>query len=426
MKAVIVSIGDEVLTGEVADTNAAWLAERLLELGVEVAYHTCVGDTEEHIKQSLRYASHRVNLVVATGGLGPTNDDLTRHAVAKAAQAPLELHEESLAAIEERFRRFGRPLPAQNRIQAMIPQGATVLPNSEGTAPGFVCRLNDAYVAFLPGVPREMKAMFETSLAPFITALPIERRAVRVERLHTFGLPESVVNEKLGPLMLRGSNPLLGLRVSGGVVSIKLLATGARESAAERLLGPTVETVRQRLGEAIFGSGGDTMELAVARLLECHGTTLAVAESCTGGLVGHLLTNVPGISRCLLEDLVTYSNTAKTELLGVPAEMIQSVGAVSEEAARAMAEGVRRRAKADIGLSTTGIAGPTGGSDAKPVGLVYIGLATKDGTRVERVQLVGGREVIKDRAAKYALNILRLHLRKMGDWSKCQDVTRDA
>lgn len=424
MKAVILSIGDEVLNGEVADTNAAWLAERLLELGVEIAYHTCVGDVEEHIEQSLRYAAKRVNLIVATGGLGPTQDDLTRHAVAKVANAPLELHEESLARLEERFRRWGRPMPPQNRIQAMIPAGAEVLPNTEGTAAGFIARIGSAYAAFLPGVPREMKAMYEKSLQPFIMALPIERRAVRVERFHTFGVPESLVNEKLGPMMQRGANPLVGLRVSGGVVSIKLLATGQDLSGAERVLAPAAEAVRQRLGEAIFGMGSDTLELAVARLLEARGATIAIAESCTGGLVGHLLTNVPGISRFLLEDLVTYSNAAKTELLGVPAATIQAVGAVSEEVARAMAEGVRRRAKADIGLSTTGIAGPDGGSPEKPVGLVYIGLASQAGTSVERLTLVGSREIIKDRAAKSALNTLRLHLLRMGDWSR--EKTRNA
>jgi nicotinamide-nucleotide amidase len=243
---------------------------------------------------------------------------------------------------------------------------------------------------------------------------------VRVERFHTFGVPESTVNERLGPLVLRGANPLVGLRVGSGVVSIKLLATGADDAAAERTLAPAVEAVQQRFGETIFGTGSDTLELAVARLLERHGKTLAVAESCTGGLVGHLLTNVSGISRFLLEDLVTYSNAAKTELLGVPAETIQAVGAVSEQVAKAMAEGVRKRAKADIGLSTTGIAGPTGGSAEKPVGLVYIGLASEAGSSVERVTLVGGRELIKDRAARFALNTLRLHLRKMGDWSKCK------
>jgi len=418
MKAVILSIGDEVLTGEVADTNAAWLAERLLGMGMELAYHTCVGDVEEHIAQAVRYACRRVNLLVATGGLGPTNDDLTRHAVAKAMNVPLELHDESLARIEERFRRYGRPMPAQNRIQAMVPQGATVLPNAEGTAPGFVVRLSGTHAAFLPGVPREMKAMFQASLEPFIQSLPLERAVVQVARLHTFGIPESLVNEKLCHLMTRGANPLIGLRVSGGVISVKLTATGASRHEARRLLGPAVAEVRRRLGDAVFGEGDETLELAVARQLERHAATLAVAESCTGGLVGHMLTNVPGISRFLLEDLVTYSNAAKAELLGVPAETIESAGAASEQVAAAMAEGVRRRAKAHVGLSTTGIAGPTGGTDAKPVGLVFVGLAAEGGAKVQRLQLVGDRQVIKSRAARHALNYLRLHLLKAGGWSQ--------
>jgi nicotinamide-nucleotide amidase len=196
------------------------------------------------------------------------------------------------------------------------------------------------------------------------------------------------------------------------------MASGVDARAAERVLAPASEAVRQRLGEAIFGTGNDTIEVAVARLLEQHAKSIAVAESVTGGLIGHLLTNVPGISRFLREDLVTYSNEAKTELLGVPAEMLESVGAVSEEVARAMAEGVRRRASADIGLATTGIAGPSGGRPGKPVGLVYVALASEADTRVERVTFVGGRELIKDRAAKYALNALRLHLMKIGDWSR--------
>ena len=418
MKAVILSIGDEVLTGDVVDSNAAWLAERLVEMGVEVVRHECVGDFEDVVEATLRRAVQGTDLVVGTGGLGPTEDDLTRHAVAKAAAAPLELHEESLAAIQERFRRFGRPMPTQNSIQAMIPRGATVLPNSEGTAPGFVVRCFGCHVAFLPGVPREMKAMFEKSLAPCLLALPIERRAVRVARLHLYGMPESLVNERIRHLLARTANPLVGLRVSGGVVSVKLLASGATPEEAERVLQPARDDAERRLGDAVFGRGSDTMEQVVARLLEEHGRTIAVAESCTGGLIGHLLTQVPGISRFFLEDLVTYSNEAKVELLGVPAETIGRVGAVSEEVAAAMAEGVRRRSRAALGLSTTGIAGPAGGSPEKPVGLVYVGLAAEGGTRVERFTLVGGREVIKDRAAKYALNIVRLHLQKLGDWSQ--------
>jgi len=417
MKAVILSVGDEVLCGEVVDTNAAWLAERLTEMGIEVVRHGTVGDVEEEIEEAVRDAARRTHLVVVSGGLGPTEDDLTRHALAKAAGAPLELHEGSLVQIEERFRRHGRRMSARNRIQAMIPAGATVLPNSEGTAPGFIVRCGETHVAVLPGVPREMKAMFENHLAPFIQALPIERWAVRIERLQLFGMPESLVNQIIRHLMRRGANPLVGIRVSDGVITVKLTATGRTEREAAEIIRPAWEEARRALGDAVFGGRDDTLEEVVARLLERHSKTIGVAESCTGGLIGHWLTQVSGISRFFLEDLVTYSNEAKVELLGVPAKTIEAVGAVSEEVAAAMAEGVRRRAKADLGLSTTGIAGPTGGSPEKPVGLVYVGLATEAGTEVKRLQLVGARAVIKDRAAKSALNLLRLRLQELGDWS---------
>jgi len=418
MKAAILSIGDEILTGEIPDTNAAWLAERLFALGTEIDRHVTVGDVEAEIESALREAAARAHLVVTTGGLGPTEDDLTRHAVAKVADAPLELHEPSLAHIEERFRRYGRTMPPRNRIQAMIPAGAIVLDNSEGTANGFVVRCGDAHIAALPGVPHEMRAMFENHLASFIEGLPLERHAVAVEKLKIFGLPESSVNERIRHLMTRGANPTVGLRVDGGVITVKFTATGSSLEEARRLIAPAREAAERQLGDAVFGYDETTIEQAVAQLLERHRLTVAVAESCTGGLVGHYLTEVPGISRFLLEDLVTYSNEAKLELLGVARETIEAVGAVSEEVAGQMAAGVRQRAAADIGLSTTGIAGPTGGSPQKPVGLVFVGLATEDWTRVERLKLVGSRTIIKERAAKAALDILRLHLKRIGDWSK--------
>jgi nicotinamide-nucleotide amidase len=366
----------------------------------------------------VREAAGRADLVVVTGGLGPTEDDLTRHGVAAAAGLPLDLDEDSLEHIEERFRRHGRSMPARNRIQAMVPQGARVLPNSQGTAPGFVVRCGDAHVAVLPGVPLEMETMFRAHLVPYIQDLPIERQAIRVERLRLFGMPESLVNERIASLMARTANPLIGLLVTEGVITVKLTATCRTEAEAAAAIRPAREEARKLLGDAVFGAGDETLQDAIAGLLERHQKTLAVAESCTGGLVGHYLTEVPGISRVLLEDLVTYSNEAKVELLHVPWETIQAVGAVSEEVAAAMAAGVRRRAKADIGLSTTGIAGPTGAGPHKPVGLVYTGLATDQVTRVERLKLVGDRQVVKDRAAKSALNMLRLHLQKLGDWSR--------
>ena len=416
MNAAILSVGDEVVSGQIADTNAAWLAEQLGALGVEVTRHEAVRDLEEDIEEAVRRAAARAHLVAVTGGLGPTEDDLTRHGIAAAAGVPLDLDEASLGHIEERFRRYGREMPPHNRIQAMIPQGATVLPNSEGTAPGFVVCVDDTCVAVMPGVPREMKAMFASHLTPFIEAMPIERRAVRVERLKLFGLPESGVNQTLLHLMRREANPLVGLLVNEGVITVKFTATATTDAHAAELIRPVREDAEKRLGDALFGSGDDTLHEVVAALLERHNQTIALAESCTGGLIGHYLTEVPGISRFFLEDLVTYSNEAKTDLLGVPQETIAAVGAVSEEVAAAMAEGVRRRAKADIGLATTGIAGPTGGSPDKPVGLVYCGLATGQGTRVERLKQIGTRQVIKDRAAKAALNILRLHLQRIGDW----------
>ncbi len=411
MKAVILSVGDEVVAGQIVDSNAAWLAEQLSELGVEVLRHEAVRDVEDEIEAAIRRNAPDCDIIVVSGGLGPTEDDLTRHGVAKAAGVGLILDDASLEHMEQRFYRYGRTMPPRNRIQAMVPEGCTVMPNSHGTAPGFITSCNNACVAAMPGVPREMKAMFADHLRPFIEAMPVARQTVRVERLHLYGMPESSVNQTILHLMQRDANPLVGLLVSEGVITVKLTATARSADEAAALIAPVREECERLLGEAIFGADGQTLHGAVASLLELCGKTIAVAESCTGGLIGHYLTEVPGISRFLLEDLVTYSNQAKTELLGVPAETIAAVGAVSEEVAAAMAEGVRRRAKADIGLSTTGIAGPTGGSPEKPVGLVYCGLAAEGGTHVERLTLVGDRSVVKERAAKYALNILRLHLR---------------
>jgi len=417
MKAELLSVGDEVISGEIADTNSAWLAQQLGELGVDVVRHAAVGDVEDDVQAAVRLAASRAHLVIVTGGLGPTEDDLTRHGIAAAAGVGLELDEASLQSIEQRFYRYGRPMPPQNRIQAMMPAGATVLPNSEGTAPGFIVRVDGVPVAALPGVPYEMRAMFESHLAAFITSLPIERQAIRVERIRCFGIPESLVNQTLEHRLARNANPLVGMTVRDGIITVKFRGTGHNKAEAAEAIRPVREEAEKLLASFIFGSGDAALEHAVADLLERHNKTVAVAESCTGGLVGHFLTNVSGISRFLLEDLVTYSNQSKVELLGVPEGMLAKFGAVSEEVARAMAEGVRQRAKADIGLSTTGIAGPTGGTPEKPIGLVYVGLATDQGSHAERLQVLGTRDIVKDRAARNALNVLRLHLAQLGDWS---------
>lgn len=418
MRAEVISVGDEVVGGQIVDTNAAWLAEQLVALGAEVTHHTAVGDDAPAVEAALRQAAARADVVVVSGGLGPTEDDLTRYGVAAAAGVELELDETALRAIQERYRLFGRPMPERNRIQAMMPHGAMVLPNAKGTAAGFIVQVGECVVAAMPGVPHEMKAMFAQKVAPFIRELPLERKVRRIEKLRLFGMPESAVNEAIRHLMSRDANPLVGLLVSRGIITVKFTAVANTEDEAARLIAPVREEARSILGPAVFGEGDDTLEETIGVLLAERRKTLAVAESCTGGLIGHLLTNVPGISAVLLEDVVAYSNEAKMEILGVSNEAIAAEGAVSKRVAASMARGVRGRASADLGLSTTGIAGPTGGSEEKPVGLVYFGLATDEGVAVERVRFVGDREVVKDRAARFALNMLRLHLLGQADWGK--------
>ncbi|MFW6163376.1 MAG: competence/damage-inducible protein A [Planctomycetota bacterium] len=422
MQAVILSVGDEVVAGQIVDSNAAWLADQLGELGVDVLRHEAIRDDEAAVEQAIRRNAPDCELMVLSGGLGPTEDDLTRHGVARAAGVGLILDEESLERIEDRFHRYGRPMPERNRIQAMVPEGATVLPNAQGTAPGFITVCGETCVVVLPGVPREMTAMFADHVRPVIEGMPHDRQVVRVERLRLFGLPESTVNQTIRHLMRRDANPLVGLLVSGGIISVKLTALARTQAEAAELIRPVREECRRLLGDAIFGEGTDELHEVVAALLGRHGKTVAIAESCTGGLIGHYLTEVPGISEFFLEDLVTYSNQAKIDLLGVQPDTLDAAGAVSEEVAAAMAEGVRRRSGADLGLSTTGIAGPTGGTATKPVGLVYCGLATEGGTRVEPMKWVGSRSVVKERAAKAALNALRLHLQGLGDWSRDKDA----
>jgi nicotinamide-nucleotide amidase len=309
-------------------------------------------------------------------------------------------------------------MPERNRIQAMMPQGALILPNPNGTAAGFIVEVAEAAVAALPGVPHEMRAMFAEQVEPFLRKLPIPRKATRVERLRTFGLPESAVNEAISHLMERTANPLVGLLVSEGIITVKLTAAAESEDQAVRLIEPVRQEVQRILGPAIYGQEEATLEETVGVLLAERRKTLAVAESCTGGLIGHLLTNVPGISAVFLEGIVAYSNDAKIDVLGVSAKSLAAEGAVSKRVAASMARGARKRSGADFGLATTGIAGPTGGTEEKPVGLVYFGLATPEETLVERVQFVGARTIVKDRAARFALNMLRLHLLGQSEWGR--------
>lgn len=421
--AEIIAIGSELLLGGRLDTNSLFLTDRLAALGVEVRFKTVVGDDRADIAHTVRTACRRAEIVVTTGGLGPTQDDLTRDAVASVTGRPLRRRAEALAGMTQRLAAWGRtPSPAQLR-QALIPTGADVLSNPIGSAPGFALAWRGAFLVCLPGVPAEAEQMFTAGVAPRLAAdLARERKPVQIERrqLHTFGLPESEVDRRLQPLVRSMKSVRLGLLASPRGVSASFTLVGAG-SPARRLQGGEdvdrlVAAARRRLRPHVYAEDTDTMEQVVGRGLVERGWFLAVAESCTGGLIGHRLTEVPGSSAYVDRVAVCYSNRAKVELLGVPARLIERHGAVSAEVAAAMARGIRRGSRTQVGLSVTGIAGPGGATPYKPVGLVYVGLdVASTGTRTRRLtasltrefRFHGPREAIKLRAAQAALDTLR-------------------
>jgi nicotinamide-nucleotide amidase len=411
MDAEILAIGTELTTGQKVDTNSAWLSRRLGELGIVVRWHTTVADDLADNVTALRQAAARAGLVLLTGGLGPTLDDLTRQALAEAAGVELVLDPASLEHLQEWFARRGRPMPERNRVQALLPAGAEALPNPVGTAPGIWMRLGSAWVAALPGVPSEMQVLYEQEVRPRLLRLGLGGGQVLLLRqLHCFGAGESAIEEKLGDLTARGRMPEVGITASQGVITLRLLARAPTREAAQALLAPVEQLLRQRLGDWIYGVDEEELEDVVARLLLQQQRTVATAESITAGLVAHRLGRVPGVSATLLGGVVAYHNRIKEEMLDVPAELLRTAGAVSAAVAEAMAQGCRRRFGADLAVSTTGIAGPTGATPTKPIGLVYVGLAWEGGVTSQAYQWSGTRQEIQERAARQALNLLRLHL----------------
>lgn len=410
MKASILSVGDELVQGEIQDTNAPFLATELGEMGVRVLRIVQVGDDREALVAEIGRLASSSDTVLITGGLGPTKDDITREAVAEATGRKLVLNEEILLAIEERFHYRGLEMPESNRRQAFIPQGAEVLRNPLGTAGGFLLEWKGCWIAVLPGVPREMKAMWREELRARLEERVVTEGVLIIRRLKCFGAPESWIGERIGDLMKPESNPKVGLLASGGVITVKFVACGVTPEDAEVAAAKAKEEVRKRLGSVVFGEDDVELEDVVARLLEEKNTTLAFAESCTGGLLCASITNVPGISRFFMEGVVAYSNEAKTKILGVPKELIAEHGAVSEQVARAMGEGVRSLSGAELGVGVTGIAGPSGGTPEKPVGVVFVALASEEGSVVRRFQFRGERNFIRDLARKSALNLIRLKL----------------
>ena len=409
LTAEIIAIGSELLAPDRTDTNSLWLTEKLNRLGIEVKLKTIVGDDDARLEEAIRDATRRSKVVITTGGLGPTEDDITRKITARALGRRLLLDESVLAEIRQRFQGFGVAMPERNSRQAMVIEDAEVLPNPNGTAPGMFIDHQGTAIVLLPGPPREMRPMFETHVAPRLASRAGSLRVVR-RMLRVAGLGESAVDEKIAPIYTQYDNPVTTILFNQSEIEIHLTARGRTEQEAEALLDRLSEQIEERLGNAVFSFAGETMEQVVGLKLSVAGYTIAVAESCTGGLIAQRLTDVPGSSKYFIEGVVAYANDAKTRTLGVEPILLLEQGAVSAPVAEAMAEGIRKRAETDFGLSVTGIAGPDGGTEEKPVGTVYIALADIRGTEHRKLKLPGDRQLIRWRASQAALDMLRRRL----------------
>jgi nicotinamide-nucleotide amidase len=414
MKSEIISVGSELTTGQNLDTNAQWLSLRLGEIGIPVGWHTTVADDLADNVAVFRIASQRAGLVLATGGLGPTLDDLTRDALAGVAGIELVFHEESFIQIREMFSRRGRTMPERNRVQAMIPAGAEPIRNARGTAPGVWMKVGGCVVAALPGVPSEMYAMYEHEVRPRLLALGLGGGVLVQRKVNCFGAGESAIEEKLADLTRRGHVPEVGITASDATIALRVFARAPTRAEADQQIAPVERAIRERLGDLVFGEDAEELQDVVVRLLTEKRRTLATAESVTAGLVAERLSRVPGASACLLGGIVAYDNRLKTELLGVPEPLIEAHGAVSPQVAEAMAVGCRTRLRADLAVSTVGLAGPGGATPDKPVGLVHVGLAWEGGVAGAVFNWSGTRQEIQSRAAKLALNRVRLHLLRQG------------
>ncbi len=409
LSAEIIAIGSELLAPDRTDTNSLWLTDKLNRIGIDVKLKTIVGDDDARLEELIKDAVKRSRVVITTGGLGPTEDDITRKVVARALGRRLALDEGLLAEIRTRFQTFGMTMPERNSRQAMVIDGSEVLPNPNGTAPGLYLEQGECAVALLPGPPREMQPMFENHVQARLERLAGDLRFAR-RILRVAGMGESAVDEKIAPIYMQYENPQTTILFNSSEIEIHLRAHGRTEAEAEDLLDNLSLKLEKVLGNAVFSFRGETMEEVIGRRLTITGFTLSVAESCTGGLIAERLTNVPGSSTYFIEGVVTYSNESKTRLLGVDKKLIREHGAVSKEVARDMARGVRHRAKTDFGLAVTGIAGPGGGTEEKPVGLVYVALADDAHTEHKRLMLPGDRELIRWRASQAALDMLRSRL----------------
>jgi nicotinamide-nucleotide amidase len=410
MDAEIIAVGSELLTSNRQETNSLYLTQKLNALGIEVRFKTIVGDNAEHLAQVFRAALGRSRLIFLTGGLGPTEDDLNRQVVAEVLGRPLCEVPEVRRRIEERFARFGRTMSENDARQALVPEGAEWLENKLGTAPGLWISHQGVAVVLLPGPPKELEAMFEATCAPRLASLA-SGECLRSRVYKTVGLAESEVDQRIAPLYKNYQNPRTTILATPGVIEVHLQARATNDVEANELLDQLGDRIEAALGEYVFSSGGESLEEVVGMYLVMRQKTVAVAESCTGGLLSERLTRVPGSSNYFLGGMVCYSNELKTALAGVPADLITEHGVVSLAVAQAMAEGVRKRTGASLGIGITGVAGPGGGTPEKPVGLVFIALADENGTQIREFRFPGDRERVRHWATQMALEAVRRRLR---------------
>lgn len=406
MRVEIISVGTEILLGDIVNTNTQFLAKELASIGIEVYRQEVIGDNEDRLLGILEEALKRSDMVITTGGLGPTKDDLTKETACKFFNMDLELHEESLKELEEYFSRMGRKIVESNYKQVYFPKEAIVLPNPNGTAPGAILEKNNKYIVILPGPPKEMKPMYLNHVKPYLIKKGdgiIESKVVRV-----LGIGESMAAEKLKEFIENGVNPTVAPYAKEEDVIFRITAKAESEEEALNLIEPVKNKVKEILGEDVYGEGEDTIiEKVVGDLLIKNNLKISTAESCTGGMIASRLVSISGISDVFLEGAVAYANEAKVRTLNVKEETLKKYGAVSEETAREMAEGMAKRTGSDIAVVTTGIAGPGGGTKEKPVGLVYIGLYYKGEVSVYKNVFNGNRQAVRIKATVRALDIVR-------------------
>jgi nicotinamide-nucleotide amidase len=409
MRAEIISVGTELLSGGVVDTNSFYLSEELMLIGIETAFMTVVGDDEQDMEETLRRAFGRVNVAIVTGGIGPTEDDITRKVIAKIIKKRLVLNEEALKSVHDKLAGRGKEFVMSNDRQALVPSGARLLQNPIGIAPGFYSSEEELFIAVMPGVPQEMRAMFSEGLRPVLVERFGGRMFIRRRVLRTCGVSESVVNQALQNILKRGV-PVVGLTAKETGVDIRVISRGPTAEQSQAMVESTDAAIRNILGDAVYGVDDQEIEEVVGVLLKQRRLKLAVAESCTGGLIGGRITGIAGSSEYFERGAVVYSNAAKTEMLGVPQGLIERHGAVSSEVAEAMALGIKKAAHVDLGLGVTGIAGPGGGTEKKPVGLVCVALAHAQGIKIAEHRFLGTREQVRIGASQMALDMVRRYL----------------